>query len=686
MVLIFAQLSVYASVNDFRRAVADPNENLIYPQQLLVGTDNALLILDTISNSSHVKIYSQDGEFISGIIPAGAGEDAAKFDLGLTLLSGKNIIATGENGNLFLLDSEDGWQIIKSFNSEGKLQYARTIGSPLPESSYGGIAIDGSEIFVEYDDQILTNDISLKNDFVRFIGKHGEAIDNWDVANGRVATLVEGEITIFNESAIPTCATEISEILGDDLSHDVFDISLSEKGFLAITGAFSIDEGEEKAFLVLIDQIGEVRSLIYPDRFISSLDWSKSNEIFALVVEKNNAEIVRFDSSLVELSGCKVPLNEPALMHPGKITVASDGAIWIDDQSDKSNLQDPYFLGDSTVLALKRFMDGQISDVSIDKLDENRFGALYLRENGGIVTLSGIKTDSGGIPISTPAYDVTLNENEITVDAHGDAKYVLLASLLNSQNRLLLEPDEGCIYSGTYDGGMFESERKMIERDKIEEGIPAIFPLDPENAVIQFKSNVENQPMSIYPFSLASASFGDRWKSGDFIDLQVLYSADDGTVILYWFPQGLVRVDADFKTLAWLGLGDDAAYNFIDGFYRDGKNYLLDARYNLVYSFDDSAWEQIGDVTLDEVRQSLEKIRALIGAFYAREKRYPVSLNELVDAGIIDEKSLMELFLPFMGEAPVYYLTQKFDYSLVIWGKDDDNTLLKADSRGIEAL
>ena len=676
----------FASVDDFHRAVSDSPDSLIYPQQLLISPDDRIYILDTVSNSSHVKIYSQKGELLSSPIPAGAGFSPSKFDLGLTLISGKNIISVGNDNSLFLLDSEDGWPIIKSYNEEGKLKSETPVGSPLPESSYGAIAVDGSMIYVEYDDQIFITDTSLKNDFERFIGKSGEPIDNWDIANRNLVILFQGEITVFNESAVPIAAIDIPEILGNPSSLDIFDISLSSDGFIAITGSCILSDEKEMPFLVVLDRFGEVRSIIYPDKYVKSLDWGKSNELYAMVSSGDKVQISRFDLSLKQISSFEIPVRKPALLHPGKISIASDDTIWIDDQYDSSVKNNPYGLNNSVVLSLKSFKDQSNTEIILDNLGSNRIGTVYLGEANGVINLSGIKTDSKGFPIATPVYDVSFSEEEILVDSFEDSKFVLLNSRPDSNEYIFMEPDSGDLFFGGYFLGNFTIARKLIGWDEIDEGIPAIFPIGSNKAILQIQTFSDNSYNPICSLDLINLKPAGIWKPSEYIDLQVLYSCNDGTAVLYWFPQGLIRVDSDFKVLAWINLGDDAAYNFTTGCFRDGKHYILDARYNLVYSFDDSAWERIDRITIDDVRTGTDKIRNLIGDFYAYYRKYPESLNELVRSGITDEKNLAELFKPFMGEAPVLFLTQKYDYTLILWGKDDDNTIIKANSRGIEQL
>jgi len=127
----------------------------------------------------------------------------------------------------------------------------------LKDSSYGAVTVDGERIFVEYDDRILVGDLSFKDDFVRFIGKSGEPIDNWDMANGYLAVLVEGEITVFNKSAVPIMVVGISEIFSDLSSFNISDISISDDGTLAIAGFCSIKDENEKFYRL----IAKVRSL-----------------------------------------------------------------------------------------------------------------------------------------------------------------------------------------------------------------------------------------------------------------------------------------------------------------------------------------------------------------------------------------------------------------------------------------
>ena len=687
IVLIFIlcmPIPVLADTSGFDRVVADPADSLIYPQQIAVEPDSKFIILDTISNSAHVKIYSESGEFMSGLVPAGAGDDSAKFDLGQTMWSGKNMLAIDENGILYIFDNEDGWPIVKSISQSGTFQNGVTIGVPVPDDAYGSIAVDDGRIYVEYNDEILVRELPLKSGFERFTGKPGETIDNWDVCGGLFIALSGEEITILNRDAIPVGNISLTELLSEFTAFDIYDISISLDGYIALAGLALEKSGAEKPFLALTNRFGKTRKIIRTEMYVTSIDWSKSGSLYALFVGDKDAEAVIYDKSLSPMRKMKMAINQPTLSHPSRIAISNDGAVWVDDQSDPSSIENPYKLLDSTCLYLKRFQGSSYSEFKIDELGKNRFASFFLGYNGENVTLSGIKTDSNGLPISTPSYDVSLNQGNFEIYPHEDTAYLTLAYLNESGEGIFLDPNEGLLMSGTYEMVRDKDPKCIIFKGISEEGIPSIFPLDNRMAVGEIQESPEEGVSTIRNIDLKSGKSVDTWKSCEYADLKVLYSCGDGTAVVYWFSRGLLRIDENFKIVEWIGVGDETVYNFTHGGFRNGKHYLLDSRYNLVYAFDDSSWEKIKRVMIGEVRQAASDLRSWIAVFYSLKRVFPEKLHDVVDAGLTDEKSMAETLKYFISESPIYYSSGKYDYSLILWGKDEDNTIFTVNASGME--
>lgn len=688
LIFLFPAITANAEVDDFKQVVSDPSDKLIYPQQIVLNSQNEIVILDTISNSSHLKQYSRDGKLKSGVIASGAGSNTLKFDLGLTIVTGKNVMAIDSTDDSFyVLDNEDGWHVVKHFDKSGTLRNAVTIGPPSTDGGYGSIAIDNGVIFVEYNDEILFQNLPLKDDFRHFVGKRGEPVENWDVNGKRLATILENQITVFNENAIPTEAVDLNELMPDYDAILITDLSLSHDGEIALGGiADSKDSNEMKPFLALLDRFGKLKKKVEIASRVKSLDWSKLGSLYALCNDLNESHVIVFDRELKLLSDFAIPLARPSLTHPGKMAVDSNGAIWIDEQTDLSETQNPYSLDKLTSLYLKKFDNDSISEITIMNLNTDRFAPLFLKEIKGSIILSGIIADSNGMPTSTPIFDCKTSNEGYEVSSYWEAKYIFLSSHDDDSRCMFLEPNEGKILTGEFQKGEFKIDEKWIEGDEINNGLPSISILDNTKAFIQLQLFEANSAMPIHTLDLESCKIGDSWMASEYIDLQLLYSCDDGTAVAYWFPQGLVRINSDFKIVAWIGLGDDAANNLVCGCYRDGKNYVLDARYNLVYAFDDSAWERIKGISIDDVRQAAHKLRSMIGAYYGSNDEYPEKLNDIIEFGITDKKGMEDAFQSFMGEAPVIYARDKFDYALILWGKDDDNTLFKASSTGLDVL
>jgi hypothetical protein len=685
-ILLALSLTVSASVDDFTRAVSDPVDNLIYPQQIVAGSDGNIYILDTISTSSHIKTYSPSGDFISGIVPAGAGQDSAKFDLGLTLVSGKNIFAECGNSEICLMDNEDGWSVLKVYNFNGSLEKTLILGKPVGDAEYGAVCAEGDDIYFEYDDQIFLAKISNLSDAKRFTGKQGEVIKNWDASGGFVAVLVGEDIVVYNSTAMPVETYNISELLGIPISFDIFDLAINSKKDIAITGEIATDENNSKPFVAEIAPMAKQASVFYPDKYITSLDYSSSGTLMGIVFTGETLEVIKFSLDLREIPVFSARIHKPVLANPRQIAVSDENTIWLDDQYDKSDSLNPFGKDGDFSLFLKWFKGNESGKSEIRKLGENRFASFFLDNFDGSMILSGMVLDSDGQPIEMPVFsvDTTIRQNFNELKSSEESLIINNLAVGSSQNEVLaLDPVSGEIHEMIL---IRDSLNLSVDSEGFKpkmEGIPFFCPLDDSQLLMQAMTSPESVFPPISLFDISRKAVSDVWKASEHVDMRLLYSCDDSTVVVYWFPKALLRIDDHFNILAYIDLMDESAYDFLDGANISDKHFLLDGRYNIVYGFDDSAWQVIEKYSYTDVKLSISFLRDQLAIFFSRENEYPDSLEDLIRYGLTDYTEMTEAFRRFLGDTPISYKGTKYGYVFLVWGKDPDNTIFEVTSKDI---
>lgn len=685
-ILLALCLTVSASVDDFTRAVADPVDSLIYPQQIIAGSDGNIYILDTISTSSHIKTYSQTGDFISGIVPAGAGQDAAKFDLGLTLVSGKNIFAECGESEICLMDNEDGWSVLKVFTSNGTLEKTLMLGKLVGEAEYGAVCAEGVDIYFEYDDQIFLTTISNLGGAKRFTGTQGEVIENWDASGGFLAVLVGEDIVVYNSNAIPVETYNIGEILGNPVGFDIFDLAINKKKDIAITGEIVTDENTSKPFVATISAMTKKASVSYPGMFFSSLDFTSSGLLMGIVFSEETLNVVKFSLDLREIPVFSTQIHKPVLSNPRQIAASDENTIWLDDQFNQSDSLNPFEKKGDFSLFLKWFNRGDSGKSEIRKLGNNRFASFFLDYFNDSMILSGIVLDNDGLPVEMPVFSFDTKTRYTWSEFLFAVESLIINNLhVGSSNGevLALDPVSGQIFKLDLtkdNAGLMDTSDGF--KPEIE-GIPFFCPLGESKLLMQAMTSPELAFPEISLFDTSRKAVNDVWKASEHVDLRLLYSCDDSTVVVYWFPKALLRIDEHFNILAYIDLMDESAYDFLDGTSVADKHYLLDGRYNIVYGFDDSAWEVIEKFSYNEVKLSVSFFRDQLAIYFSREKEYPDSLEYLVRSGLTDYTEMTEAFRRFLGDTPISYKGTKYGYVFLVWGKDPDNTIFEVTSKDI---
>lgn len=677
-----------ADVNGLERAVSDPAESLIYPQQLVVADNGSFHILDTVSNSSHIKAYSRTGEFINGIIPAGVGENAARFDLGLTLISGRNIFAVSNDGDLILLDNEDGCSVLKVFDATGALTDSKVLDYLMDESAYGAVCLDTDKIYVEHEDIIYTTSFPLSDKLARFIGKKGDVIDNWDVANNHLIVLADNEIVVFNKNAMPVDSINIAELLDNPAAFDIFDIAVSSNREIALTGEIIDKENLNSPFLATITHLGKKKTVVKCEKYITSLDYDRIGNLHGLIANPDTMIVNRYDIGLESASSISVGICRPALSHPRRIAINDDNSIWLDDQYNPDDIINPFTFDGDMTLVLKRFEKNEMSEIEIEKLNTNRFASVFLDKIDKYIVLSGVKVDLDGRPIGTPVFFINFKGGKNELLCFHDTSDILISTLQKDDNPSVftLDPNDGSLFvkevrSDNYDD-LFET--KVVLTNEISlDGIPVIFQIDANIAFMQAAGAAEYGFPTIMHLDIKSGEMSHEWKACDYMDLRLLYACDDSTAVVYWYPHALMRIDKDYNILAWLDIENETAFDFLDGANKNKNHYLLEGRFNLVYSFDDSAWDSLEYCTNNEALAAVNEIRSLLSMFYARKNHFPKKLSDVIGLGLIDDLGMADILEFFMSEDVIYYFGSDFGYQFMVWGKDDDNTLFEVTDKEI---
>ncbi|MCD6218476.1 hypothetical protein J7L05_11565 [bacterium] len=676
-----------ADVKGLERAVSDPVDSLIYPQQLVVGNDGTFHILDTVSNSSHIKAYSRTGEFINGLIPAGVGENAARFDLGLTLISGRNIFAVSDDGDLILLDNEDGCSVLKVFDSTGTLSDSKILDYLMDESAYGAVCLDTDKIYVEHEDIIYITSFPFSDKLARFIGKKGDVIDNWDVANNHLIVLANNEIIVFNKNAMPVDSINIAELLDNPAGFDIFDIAVSSNREIALTGEIIDKENLNSPFLATLTHLGKKKTVVKCEQYITSLDYDRIGNLHGLIADPDTMIVNRYDIGLESASSISVGICRPALSHPRRIAIDYDNSIWLDDQYNPDDIINPFTFDGDMTLVLKRFENNEMSEIEIEKLNTNRFASVFLDKIDKYIVLSGVKVDLKGRPIGTPVFfnNVKSGKNELL--CFHDTSDIIISTLLKDDKKIFtLDPNDGSlsvkdVQSDNYDN-LFET-KVVLTNDISIEGIPIIFQIDENIAFIQAAGVTEFGFPSIMHLDIESGETSREWKACDYVDLRLLYACDDSTAVVYWYPHALMRIDKDYNILAWMDMENETAFDLLDGVSKNKNHYLLEGRFNLVYSFDDSAWDILEYCTNNEALAAINEIRSLLSIFYSRKNHFPNKLSDVIGIGLIDDMGMADILKFFMSEDVIYYAGSDFGYKFMVWGKDDDNTLFEVTDKEI---
>ncbi|MFH1513991.1 MAG: hypothetical protein ABIG42_00880, partial [bacterium] len=421
------------------------------------------------------------------------------------------------------------------------------------------------------------------------------------------------------------------------------------------------------------------------EKYITSLDYDKEGNLYGLIVEMNSADISKFSSDLKIIKSISIDLNEPVLIFPRQVTVLDDNSIILDDQYNSDNLENPFSTEGNMSLVLKRFLDGEKKEVEILNLGENRFGTVFLDSCKDRIILSGMVVDPKGVPIETPAFSIAGFENIPNVNTFAEFNKIVLAKLPSDELELLTtDPESGKVWKSRFgDSLMVEQDNEKLTHI---EGMPTICPINQNTGFIQdMVLEGELPPVGKYDLSAKTESV-EFWKASQYADLRLEYGCDDSTAVVYWFPQSLVRIDEDFDIVAWIDLMDEAAYDFIDGVYKNNRHYLLEGRYNLVYGFDDSAWNKVETYTLSEVIGAINRIRDYLAIYYSRKNEFPKKLMDIVDANIADEYEFGEIMEFFLSEDVVFYGGTKFQYHVIVWGKNPDQTLFEVTDKEVREL
>jgi hypothetical protein len=690
ILVIFISLFIlswaYASVDDLTRAACDPPDRLIYPQQIKIGPDGNYYILDTVSNSSHIKIYTQDGEFISGLVPAGTGRNAAKFDLGLTLVSGKQIFDIDKNGILHLVDSEDGLSVIKSFDQKGTMITAVYMGYQNEDSAYGSLALDGENVYTEYDNQILFGKLPLNKNLVRFAGDKSDPIDNWTASAGNLVILKDLNLTVYNDSAIPVRKIDLKPALGNPLDVDIFNLAVNSSGEIAITGAINADGENEKAFLSTIGSNGILRKTKFLPKYIYSMDYGYDNQLYCMTIEDKSITLSKYAFDLTRLQAISIPTGSPALIHPRRITASSGSGLWVDDQYDAENYRNPFDVSGNMSLYLKNYNNGW-KDILIKNLESDRYASLFLGAIGDEIIMSGLEMNQEGDVIENALYTLNTNTFDITNHSSPDnVESVVDCSISQNKSEVYsLNIDKGTVSIGSFENGKIMPSGILEYLAVQNEGLPVIMRLDEKRALTQAMVSQEKSLQMIMKIDPMTGKTIDKWNASEYLDLRLMYKSGS-TCIVYWFPNALLKVDGDFKILAWIDLMNEVSYDFLDGVFLDSQNYILDGRYNTVYTFPDSSWGIMKSHTESEVIQSINYIRDSLAIFYSRYDTFPETLSELVRSGISGEDDLVRSLDSFLGQSPLFYTGNKFGYKMIIWTKDYNQTLYDVSSDGVEKI